>query len=125
MEFLPGPARDEIALEPVLTALADPIRLRIVATLSPSTEAEASTMKVGEHSGVGMLPGEHGCKPGDFGVEIGKPTLSHHLRVLREAGVTATRVDGRNRWIRLRRDDLDARFPGLLTAILTELATRE
>jgi DNA-binding transcriptional ArsR family regulator len=31
------------------------------------------------------------------------PTLSHHLRVLREAGLTRTRIDGRRRYVSLRR----------------------
>ncbi|MGO4423814.1 ArsR family transcriptional regulator [Streptomyces sp. MCAF7] len=31
------------------------------------------------------------------------------------------RVAGRNRYVRLRRDELDARFPGLLDALLTSM----
>ncbi|MEU2036148.1 hypothetical protein [Nocardia amamiensis] len=38
--------------------------------------------------------------------------------MLREAGVTATTIEGRTRVVRLRRDDLQARFPGLLDAVL-------
>jgi hypothetical protein len=38
--------------------------------------------------------------------------------VLREAGVTSTRVRGRDHAVRLRRADLDQRFPGLLDALL-------
>ena len=43
---------------------------------------------------------------------------SHHFRVLREAGITHTRIDGTTRHVTLRREDLDARFPGLLDAVL-------
>ena len=43
---------------------------------------------------------------------------SHHLKVLREAGLTRTRIEGTHRFVSLRRDDLDARFPGLLDAVL-------
>lgn len=38
--------------------------------------------------------------------------------MLREAGVTWTTVQGRTRLVRLRRDDLDERFPGLLDSVL-------
>ena len=50
--------------------------------------------------------------------EMPKSTRSHHLKVLREAGVTRTRADGTERHVRLRYDCLNARFPGLLDSIL-------
>jgi DNA-binding transcriptional ArsR family regulator len=90
----PSPA--ELELSSVLHALSDPGRLAIV-----------------EHLGSGCE-----CACGCFSVGLSKPTLSHHLRVLREAGVTYTRCEGRQRLISLRRDDLEARFPGLLDAVL-------
>jgi DNA-binding transcriptional ArsR family regulator len=66
--------------------------------------------------------GEHGSAPSDFRLErLHKSTMSHHFRVLRQAGLTSTRTSGRNRYIRLRRDDLDARFPGLVGALLRSL----
>ena len=46
-------------------------------------------------------------------------TRSHHLKVLRAAGLTRTRVVGTTRFVSLRRDDVDARFPGLLAAVLS------
>jgi DNA-binding transcriptional ArsR family regulator len=49
---------------------------------------------------------------------VSKSTLSHHFKVLREAGVTFTRVNGTHRYVSLRREDLDARFPGLLGSVL-------
>ena len=36
----------------------------------------------------------------------------HHFRVLREAGITHTRVEGGARHVTLRREELEARFPG-------------
>jgi len=51
-------------------------------------------------------------------VPVAKSTLSHHLRVLREAGVTLTEPNGTQRVVSLRRADLDERFPGLLDAVL-------
>jgi DNA-binding transcriptional ArsR family regulator len=49
---------------------------------------------------------------------VTKSTLTHHFRVLREAGVIEQREEGTARLNSLRREDLDARFPGLLDAVL-------
>jgi hypothetical protein len=38
--------------------------------------------------------------------------------VLREAGLTHTRAEGTHRHVSLRREEVDARFPGLLGAVL-------
>lgn len=98
-ERLPQPDTDEIELVKVLHALGDPVRMRLL-----------------EVYGDGR---EHSCDPCVLGLEhLHKSTVSHHLRVMREAGITSTRVAGRNRFVRLRRHDLDARFPGLLDAML-------
>ena len=92
-----GPARAELGLEEVLHALSDPVRLQIVLALD---EAGA----------------EIAC--GQFPVAVSKSTVSHHFKVLREAGVLAGRYEGTRRFNSLRRDDLDARFPGLLDSVL-------
>jgi DNA-binding transcriptional ArsR family regulator len=91
------PARDDIDLGAVLHALSDPIRLQIVAALDSRAEP---------------------CPTGSFEVPVSKSTCTHHFRVLREAGVVRQRPDGTARLNTLRRDDLDARFPGLLDAVL-------
>jgi DNA-binding transcriptional ArsR family regulator len=49
---------------------------------------------------------------------VAKSTGSHHLKVLREAGVVRAQVDGTRRYYTLRRDDLEQRFPGLLASVL-------
>jgi len=90
------PAADELELATVLHALSDPIRLQIVRDLSA----------------------EGACSCGAFAVPVAKSTLSHHLKVLREAGVTLTEPNGTQRVVSLRTSDLDARFPGLLAAVL-------
>ena len=61
---------------------------------------------------------------GTFDLGLSKATLSHHFRVLRECGVVRTRPEGRKRLLSLRSDDLEARFPGLLTAILAAKRSR-
>ncbi|SEH10788.1 ArsR/SmtB family transcription factor [Thermoleophilum album] len=91
------PPRAGIELASVLHALSDPARLAIVREL---------------RSDGGELP----C--GAFDLGLSKATLSHHLRVLREAGVVWTRPDGRRRLVSLRLEDLEARFPGLIDAVL-------
>ncbi|MBI1759664.1 MAG: winged helix-turn-helix transcriptional regulator [Actinobacteria bacterium] len=100
MEPISGPDSARIDLVSVLGALADPVRLAYVQALA---EAE-QWMRCGE-----VLQ--------DSGKAVAKSTLSHHLRVLREAGLTYTRVDGARRYVSLRRDDLDKQFPGLLDAV--------
>lgn len=87
---------DALDLPTILHALSDPIRLRIVAELADDQE--------------------HTC--GSFNLPIAKSTSSHHFRVLREAGVVAQRIDGKCRHNRLRRDEIEQRFPGLLDAVL-------
>ena len=94
---LARPRREDIRLEAVFHALSDPVRLQIVRALAASEGARA-------------------C--GTLGLAVSKSTASHHFRVLREAGVISQREDGRKRMTELRRDDLDARFPGLLDTVI-------
>jgi DNA-binding transcriptional ArsR family regulator len=55
---------------------------------------------------------------GTFGLPVGKATRGHHFAVLRAAGLIEQRDEGPRRLNRLRRDEFDAAFPGLLTAVL-------
>lgn len=96
MRDLYQPDCADIALADVLYALSDPIRLQIVREIAQR--------------------GETCC--GGLGVPLPKSSVSYHFKVLREAGVTCTRVEGTQRFISLRRDDLELRFPGLLSAVL-------
>src|ERR671918_396980 len=90
------PSRQELELSAVLHALSDPARLDIVRRLAEGDEPSC----------------------GMFDVGLSKATLSHHFRVLRESGVVMVRPEGRKRLLSLRLDDLNARFPGLMEAIL-------
>jgi len=89
------PDRDELDFTRVMAALSDPMRLAIVVRLA----------------GAGAR-GELACTT--FSLPVSKSTQSGHFRVLREAGVIRQRDEGTRRLNSLRRDDLDARFPGLL-----------
>lgn len=99
--FHPDPAH--IHLSSVLYALSDPIRLYIVSEI----------YKAGERS----------C--GDVEVPIVKSTLSHHIRTLREAGVVRTRAQGTQRFMSIRKDELEQLFPGLLASILSAYEVSE
>jgi len=49
---------------------------------------------------------------------VGKSTASHHLKALCGAGITTEREEGTRKYIRLRREELDRRFPGLVELVL-------
>lgn len=95
------PDRAQLNLATFLHALSDPTRLEIVRMLADAPEVPCS-----DFYGIGG---------------ISTPTLSHHLRVLREAGVTYTRIEGKHRHLSLRKDDLNARFPGVIDTITATL----
>jgi DNA-binding transcriptional ArsR family regulator len=91
------PAAEELTLSAVMAALSDPMRVAIVRSLAATGECACGTIELG----------------------ISKATRSHHFKVLREAGLTRTRAEGTHRYVSLRRDAVDARFPRLLGAVLS------
>jgi DNA-binding transcriptional ArsR family regulator len=97
MRPLSHPDLQEVSLPAVLHALSDPVRLALVRNLAggaaPSCQAACRD----------ALP---------------KSTLAHHFRILREAGLVQGRREGRAMVNTLRRAELEARFPGLLDAVL-------
>jgi DNA-binding transcriptional ArsR family regulator len=92
------PAASELDLAHILRTLGDPVRLSIVRLLADDRERRCTEV-------------------GDV-VGITASTLSYHLRLLREAGVTRTRAEGTERHVSLRRDDLEETFPGLLEVLV-------
>ena len=88
----------ELKLTDVLQALSDPVRLHIVKLSSER---------------------ERAC--GEFELDLPKATLSHHFKVLREAGVICVRPDGTRHITRVNRRQLDAQFPGLLKSVLAAM----
>ena len=91
------PEPEQILLENVLFALGNPLRLAIVRQIADGSESSCNTLR-----------------PQD----VAKSTMTHHWRVLRDSGVIWQRTQGRENIISLRREDLDARFPGLMTTLL-------
>ena len=99
MRPMTHPAMDQVSLESVLYALSDPARLGIVRSLS------GDCAKTCSQAGCPSLP---------------KSTLSHHFRILREAGLVLSEREGVSMKNTLRRDELEMRFPGLLETILKQ-----
>lgn len=96
---LPHPEFADLELPAVLFALSDPARLDLVrelATQGPLTVAQCQAT----------------------GGDVPKSTFSHHLKTLREAGLVRNEPAGRQRTVTLRRAEIEARFPGLLDAVL-------
>lgn len=95
---LEQPDLDNVEILDVLKALSDRTRLTLVANLDDGQERACGT----------------------FPVDVAPSTLSHHFRILREAGVIHQREVGRKRMTSLRREELNERFPGLLDSVLKD-----
>src|SRR4051812_3812108 len=94
----------EVDVITLLQALSDPVRLEIVRQLAVCPDS-----------------GELRC--GQIELPVGKSTASHHLKTLASAGVIAEREQGTRKFVSLRRDELDKRFPGLLRSVLQAAGT--
>ncbi|WP_338874848.1 helix-turn-helix transcriptional regulator [Spirosoma sp. SC4-14] len=96
------PTVDQITLTGILHALSDPVRLNFVKCLAKQTC-------------------EQPC--GSIPTPVAKSTMSHHLRVLREAGIVQIRTEGTQSLTSLRSNELQQKFPGLLESVLKAAAT--
>lgn len=99
-----GTAHAEMDLGVVLRALADENRRAVMMELAADPD-----------------DGERGCN--SFDLPVSKQTLTHHFRSLREAGLIQEINYGNRKGIRLRRADIDRRFPGLLDLLVAEFRT--
>ncbi|GAO10490.1 ArsR family transcriptional regulator [Streptomyces lydicamycinicus] len=89
---------DDVPVLTALSALADPVRMDLIRTLADHSDWTLS------------------CS--NFDVSVGRAAKSHHFSVLRDAGLVEQRDQGTKRLNRLRREEFDARFPGLLDLVL-------
>ena len=94
-----SPDLEAIDIATVLHALSDPMRLEIVRQLGGCNETDELT-----------------C--GQLELPVAKSTASHHLKTLTAAGVIAEREEGTRKHLRLRRAELERRFPGLIDSVL-------
>jgi DNA-binding transcriptional ArsR family regulator len=94
------PAAQDITLAGVLGALSDPMRLKILRKLLERPDRSLS------------------CSNAAPCAEMAKSTLSHHFRILRDAGLIRTTKQGVENLNSVRWDEVNERFPGLLKAIM-------
>jgi DNA-binding transcriptional ArsR family regulator len=95
------PAIEELDPGALFAALADPLRRRVVVELARGERVDSR--------------GERSCA--SFELPVAKSTRTYHWRVLREGGLIRQRDVGNGTFVRLRREELEQRFPGLVKAI--------
>ena len=83
-----------------MTAPADPHRLATIRFLARHGESWCAQVRQ------------------EAGLEPSKSTFSHHLRIVREAGLVTKRIQGARGYTQLRKEDVDRRFPGLLDSVI-------
>ncbi len=100
------PAIEDVRPDAILHALSDPSRAAIFARIMQAgcVEACSAVSAVGDR----VIP---------------KSSLSAHFRVLREAGLIRSERHGVEMRNHSRWDEVDARFPGLLAAIINAYAS--
>lgn len=101
MRPLLHPSIDDVTLEGILHALADPVRAAIYAELAARDGAATCSAFVNV-----------------IDREIPKSTLSQHFRALREAGLIRSERAGVEMRNQTRCKELEQRFPGLIPSIM-------
>lgn len=96
---LAHPRAEDLEVGAILVALADGNRRRVIAELAEKPEEERLCAS--------------------FNLPVSKSSRTRHWRVLREAGLVYQRDAGNGLYMRLRRDDLERRFPGLIAAVVS------
>jgi DNA-binding transcriptional ArsR family regulator len=94
------PDVDQLCLATILRALGDPVRLNIIKNLDHQCETTCACCNI----------------------NLSKSALSHHFRALRESGLIKVRIEGKQRFLSIRYEELEERFPGLLKAIIKLLS---
>ena len=101
MRPLSHPAVQDISVEGILHALSDPVRATIFMQIASADCARTCSafQQMGERT-------------------VAKSTLSQHFKVLREAGLIRSERKGVELQNTSRCAEIEARFPGLIPAIL-------
>jgi DNA-binding transcriptional ArsR family regulator len=105
MKPLFHPSAGDITVESILHALSDPARVQIFAAIAQSECAQTCAVL---------------SKLSDR--QVPKSTLSQRFKTLREAGLIRSERRGVKMYNTPRCQEIDQRFPGLLTAISNALA---
>ncbi len=96
MQPVSHPPTDSLTLERVFHALGDAGRLTMFRRIAASP----------------------GLACGEVCSVMPRSTLSHNTRILRDAGLIVSERRGKTLVNRVRADDLEARFPGLMATVL-------
>lgn len=95
------PSADEITVEGILHALSDPVRVQIFAQIAQAKCAQTCSAfnEVNDRT-------------------VPKSTLSQHFKALRESGLIRSERKGVEMHNTTRCEEINGRFPGLLSAIM-------
>ncbi|EAQ66733.1 hypothetical protein MED121_12435 [Marinomonas sp. MED121] len=85
----------QVAMLAILKALAHPMRLKIIVDLINDEEGA-----------------ERHCT--SFGLTVAKATRSHHFKLLKDVGLISHIDKGNHSLAKLRREELEEEFPGLI-----------
>ena len=96
MKAVTHPHVQDLDLAKVLQALSDPVRLRLVRMLAAEKDLPCGVLCLG--------------RP--------KSSMSHHFKIMIDAGLLRVDVVGNTHLNNLRLKDLESRFPGLMTSVL-------
>jgi DNA-binding transcriptional ArsR family regulator len=101
MRPLVHPAADDVTVEGILHALSDPVRVALFSAIATSSCARNCSDFLAASDR-----------------RIPKSTLSQHFKILRDAGLVRSERQGVEMQNTSRCAEIDARFPGLLPAIM-------
>lgn len=99
MRELFHPTIDQLSLPVILHALGDSTRLQIIKNLMNQSETTCACCNI----------------------DLPKSALSHHFKVLRESGLINVRIEGKQRFLSIRYNELEERFPGLLRSVIDNI----
>ncbi|MDP3777155.1 helix-turn-helix transcriptional regulator [Methylotenera sp.] len=100
MRQIKHPTIEQVELTDIMYALADPTRLEIIALLA----------KAGKK-----------LTCGEINLNRPKSSMSHHFKILRGAGLVQTLIEGTEHMNSLRFDEIEQKYPGVLSAVLKAL----
>ncbi|HBA08594.1 MULTISPECIES: helix-turn-helix transcriptional regulator [Methylotenera] len=100
MRQIKHPTIEQVELTDIMYALADPTRLEIIALLA----------KAGKK-----------LTCGEINLNRPKSSMSHHFKILRGAGLVQTLIEGTEHMNSLRLEEIEQKYPGVLSAVLKAL----
>ncbi len=86
---------DDASLDRTLHAIADPTRRRILQALKEGAAAAKAPARAADGHGPRLCAGDIEAR-----VPLSQPTISHHMAILRRAGLVEAAKQGQWRWYR-------------------------